>query len=127
MQILSSFDQTNWPYNLLQFELTKKDDFDKLLDSFKKWPKVFPSFAGNGALTEEKMEEILGKIIDFLRDGRRSGSLWCRTHKSSPANFWSLLLVYMGNELDPNFRRLLMATLSVPFGSAGLHLHKCSS
>ena len=112
MLTLKAMDQTRWPLGL-QFS---SEDRTELIESFRNWPNLFPNFPGPQILTAEIMDESLQKILNFLSDTKRSGSLWCRTHNGSPTEFWSVLLLYMEDELDTNFQRLVKATLSVPYG-----------
>ena len=114
MEVLSKLDQGLWPLNL-NFVT---DEGSQIIEAFKKWPTLFPNFPGPAILTEEKMLDYYNKIIDFLSDNRKSGTFWCKFHKSSPTDFWSLLLIYMKDDLGTDIQRLIKATLSCPFGSA---------
>ena len=78
---------------------------------------MFPNFPGPDILTKEKMRATYYSIVNFLKDTRRSKSLWCRLHNSPPSDFWSMVLLEMKDFLDDGFVRLLKATLSVPYGS----------
>ena len=112
MITLKSMDQSRWPLSL-QFP---SEDRTELIDSFRNWPNLFPHFPGSDILTAEIMDESLQKILNFLSDTDKSGTLWCRTHNGSPTEFWSLILLYMEDTLNVNFQRLVKATLSVPYG-----------
>ena len=118
MLTLGAMDQSTWPLSL---EFSSEDRND-LIRSFRDWPNLFPDFPGPHILTAEIMDESLQKILNFLSDTDKSGTLWCRTHNGSPTEFWSVLLLYMEDELDVNFQRLLKATLSVPYGKGKINL-----
>ena len=113
MSTLGQLDQTLWPLDFI-FEDGQEDD---IIKSFEDWPKLFPNFPGPDILTKEKMRATYYSIVNFLKDTRRSKSLWCRLHNSPPSDFWSMVLLEMKDFLDDGFVRLLKATLSVPYGS----------
>ena len=119
MLTLKSMDQSRWPLSL-QFP---SEDRNELIESFRNWPNLFPHFPGPDILTAEIMDESLQKILNFLSNTEKSGTLWCRTHSGSPTEFWSVLLLYMEDELDINFQRLVKATLSVPYGKKTYYTH----
>ena len=120
MLTLSAMDQSKWPLSL---EFSSEDRND-LIRSFRDWPNLFPNFPGPQILTAEIMDESLQKILNFLSNTDKSGTFWCQYHNgASPTEFWSVLLLYMEDELNVDFIRLVKATLSVPYGKGKNHFN----
>ena len=106
MKVAGSLDQVEWPH-----DLNKIKDSPELMEGFRLWPEIFKY----NEMTPEVMNAEVDELIRILSN-EESQIRWCDIWESDPTSFWSLLLT--DGNLSPNMKRLVEATLAMPYGSA---------
>ena len=106
-------DPARWPLSL---STALPSALQGIKEGFIAWIEVFPKFKGN--LTPEIMGDLFDKIIAILTDENNPDRFFCKNRLSSPSAFWTLLIHQYGDQLHPDFARLVFATISIAYGGA---------
>lgn len=105
MKVVAALDQRKYPMAVERIK-----SMPDIINGFKKWPKIFHY----DDITEEQMVEELNELARVLKED----VAWCFLRHSTPTNFWNKLLI--SANLSTNLKKLIEATLTIPYGSAGM-------